>query len=467
MARLRSDPATARWPGKGGTGHRLDGAVEVGGTPSFEIGPGDLIFTAGSCFARNIEFRLAEVGLQTPMYGPDVVGGLEALGEQPPFFNKYNVAVIRQEIAWAAGEETDAKPFALIPLTGGELFDGLLNPRKVGARPDQARALRAYAEGLYRSVADCRIVVITLGMAEVWRDRRSGLALNKAPPGGLIEEDPERFVLEVMDYGDVLDDLEAIHGILSRRGHPDFKILITVSPVPLNATFRPIDVLAANAYSKAVQRAAVEAFVLAHGNVDYFASYETVTLSDRRLAFEIDNRHVQGAVVDRVVDRFLRSYTPWLAFEPSRRPIIRSGSPADDFNRCLKAADERMHQRRFAEAAEQYGEVIDRFGDRHEVIGATELRLRYGTCLAKAGHAGPALEQLRRALAAGDDNRAAIFLKCADRLIQCGDPAAAADALEVARSKGATEEQLSWRRSSLQTAIVGEDEAGNGGRGRD
>ena len=83
------------------------------------------------------------------------------------------------------------------------------------------------------------------------------------------------------DY-EILEELEAIHALLSAHCLPDFKMLATVSPVPLQATFRPEDVMTANAYSKAVQRAALEAFVLRHNNVDYFPSFETVTLTDRR-----------------------------------------------------------------------------------------------------------------------------------------------------------------------------------------
>jgi hypothetical protein len=454
MARIRSGADTARWPGAGGRPERLEGAAEVACSPSFEIGPDDLIFTAGSCFARNIEFRLAEVGFVTPMYSHEIVRGLEALGEHVPFFNKYNVAVIRHELAWAAGEELETRELALLPSSDGQLVDALLNPRrKAGSPADQVRALRAYAEALYGRFAECRVVVITLGLAEIWRDRRSGLALNKTPPESLIRAEPDRFVLQVMDYGEILAELEAIHAVLSRHGHPDFRMLATVSPVPLMATFRDVDVLAANAYSKAVQRAALEAFVQARDNVDYFPSYETVTLSDRRLAFDEDNRHVLGPVVDRVVDRFLAAYAPKLDFEPSRRALVRSNSPGDAFERLLKAADGRMSDGRFAQGAEAYGRLIDEFGDHHDAIGATELRLRYGTCLIKSGRVPEGLAQFRLALAARDDHRASIFLKCADRLMQCGDPAAAAAALEVAISKGAKEGELAPRRAGLQAAL--------------
>ena len=463
FARLRSDPASARWPGEGPSGERLEGAVEVACRPSFQITPGDLIFTAGSCFARNIEFRLADVGLETPMYGPEVERRLEGLDAQPHFFNKYNVAVIRQELAWAAGEDQGTKGQELIALPDGALFDALLNPRKGAAPPHVARSLRHYAEQLYRRFPQCRVVVITLGVAELWRDRRSGLPLNKAPPAALAEAEPDRFVLEVMDYREVLNELEAIHDLLSRHGHPDFRMLVTVSPVPLSATFRPIDVIAANAYSKAVQRAAVEAFAAGHPNVDYLPSYETVVQSDRRLAFDSDNRHVQGPMVDRVVDRFLSAYAPGLKFAPSRRALIRSGRSTDAFDSLLAAADERMRVGDHTVAADLLGRAIAQFGDRHAVIGVTELRLRYGSCLVKTGQRPEAVQQLRLALDANDDHRPAILRKCAERMLQCGDLAGASEALELAVARGAAPGELASCRSRLAAAMGG----GNGGRGRD
>jgi tetratricopeptide (TPR) repeat protein len=95
---------------------------------------------------------------------------------------------------------------------------------------------------------------------------------------------------------------------LKAHGHPDFRMLVTVSPVAMNTTFTGGDVLVANTYSKAVQRAAVEAFVRSHDNVDYFPSFESVMLSDRKRAWRDDQAHASDEIVRLNVLRMVQAY---------------------------------------------------------------------------------------------------------------------------------------------------------------
>jgi len=46
--------AAARWPRRGGDS-RLEPFAQVKVQPRFSIAPSDVVFTIGSCFARNIE----------------------------------------------------------------------------------------------------------------------------------------------------------------------------------------------------------------------------------------------------------------------------------------------------------------------------------------------------------------------------------------------------------------------------
>jgi len=75
-------------------------------------------------------------------------------------------------------------------------------------------------------------------------------------------------------------------------------MLVTVSPVPLLSTFRDVDVLVANTYSKSVQRAAIDEFIADADGVDYFPSYEFVMLSNPTIAWSRgDYRHVNADLV--------------------------------------------------------------------------------------------------------------------------------------------------------------------------
>ena len=157
-------------------------------------------------------------------------------------------------------------------------------------------------------VAEADVLILTLGLVEAWYDTASRLYLNAAPPRAVCERLPARFELHVLDYQEILATLVGIHGLLERFCARLPRILITVSPVPLASTFRDQDVLVANSYSKAVQRAAVEAFVR-QCDADYFPSYEFVTLSDPEAVWGgKDYRHVRPATVDRIMGAVLQGY---------------------------------------------------------------------------------------------------------------------------------------------------------------
>ena len=103
-------------------------------------------------------------------------------------------------------------------------------------------------------------------------------------------------------------NLEAIYDLLTRYGHPDFHVIVTVSPVPLMNTFSTMDIVTANAWAKSLLRAVAQEWAMAHANVDYFPSYEMVQNSDRAAVWETDLRHVTGQGVQHIMKLFLRHY---------------------------------------------------------------------------------------------------------------------------------------------------------------
>ena len=81
------------------------------------------------------------------------------------------------------------------------------------------------------------VLIITLGLSEIWYDKVSGEPLWRA----LTEDtfDPERHVFRVETVAQTREWLEAIERI--RAAYlPKLKIVFTVSPVPLKTTFRPV-----------------------------------------------------------------------------------------------------------------------------------------------------------------------------------------------------------------------------------
>src|SRR5665213_58378 len=111
MGRLRGDGRRVIWPDHREPTKRLEGLVDVSCQPTFEIRSDDRIFTMGSCFARNIERRLREIGFVTPMYDSEVEQTLQQLGHGLEFLNKYSTPAMRAEVEWACGLERPAEEF--------------------------------------------------------------------------------------------------------------------------------------------------------------------------------------------------------------------------------------------------------------------------------------------------------------------------------------------------------------------
>jgi GSCFA family len=120
--------------------------------------------------------------------------------------------------------------------------------------------------------------------------RRAGI-LNKYTPPSMLQEVVQARALIVLETGNRAK-----------------QILLTVSPVPLTATFSGMDVVMANAYGKSGLRAVAQLIYDEFEEVDYFPSYEMVALSKEGGTWENDLMHVTDAFVRRIVDAFIVNY---------------------------------------------------------------------------------------------------------------------------------------------------------------
>jgi len=161
---------------------------------------------------------------------------------------------------------------------------------------------------MVRSVAQARIVVLTLGFVESWFHKPTGLHCNFFDPR-LLRKHSDEFEFRIINYPEAVECLEGIYDtIASHHDDGDFSIVVTVSPVPLQATFSGEDIIVANARSKAILRAAADTFVRSHGNTYYFPSYEMAQLSDQRTAWYPDRIHVRPELVRYIVETFIANY---------------------------------------------------------------------------------------------------------------------------------------------------------------
>lgn len=146
--------------------------------------------------------------------------------------------------------------------------------------------------------------IITLGLSEVWSHKTTKEVFWRAVPQEVF--DPELHEFRVSTHSENLANLREIHRII-RKHKPDAKILFTLSPVPLVATFRPVSCLTANSASKAILRAALDEFLSAaqpsDSNLFYWPSYEIITEVFNHPWCE-DRRHIKPKVLDYVMTAF-------------------------------------------------------------------------------------------------------------------------------------------------------------------
>lgn len=271
-------------------------------TPSFALAPGESVFTIGSCFARNVEKALLARGLKVPT-AHFTAPNDEAPGEPNRILNQYNPGTMLQCVR-GIGAPVDRK--GLYPVAGNAVLDCLL---ATGSRPVSARRgleRRQQIRDLYAAGLETSgIVVVTLGLVEAWYDNDAEVYLNEAPSHTLLKEHPHRFLFRQLTLSQcqalVFEMLE--HLIEGGRR----KVVLTVSPVPLQVTFAGGDATIRNAYSKSILRVVAELAATEFPEVDYFPSYEIITTLGLT-GFGQDNVHVRPAIVDQVIGYMTSCY---------------------------------------------------------------------------------------------------------------------------------------------------------------
>ena len=236
------------------------------------------------------------------------------------FTNKYNPWAIANELEWAF-ESGGLPPETLVQVDEHRWMDPHATPIFDHTGREETLARHRQLTELFQNARRCRVITITLGLIEAWHDRATGLYTNASPPS--LRSDPDRFELRVLDFSDIMAALERIHALLAAHCRPDHRLVVTVSPVPLEATFTGQDVVIANTHSKALLRAAAAEWCAKHENLHYFPSFEIVTNSDRDLAWRKDGRHVSQELVGHIMDVFVETYVGAdAAPEASRRPLV-------------------------------------------------------------------------------------------------------------------------------------------------
>lgn len=245
-----------------------------------------LITSLGSCFAAHVTTFLDEQGFNVSLKDAKVENSyVIRFGE-----GLANTFAVRQQLEWGFGE----KEFDEALWFGAD--------KEVAAPDDNVR--RETEDLLNRT----DVFIITLGVSEVWYDKQTGEVAWRAIPEQIFDENRHGFRVSTVEEN--RENLTAIREIILRH-RPEAKLIFTLSPVPLMATFRDVSCISASSVSKAVLRVALDEFVRSlpkgQGDTWYYPSYEAI-MHFFREPFTDDNRHPKPKYVQKVLYHFLRFF---------------------------------------------------------------------------------------------------------------------------------------------------------------
>ena len=256
--------------------------VLQGWTPDQPIIHPDTQITAfGSCFAANISNWLSERNFRV-------------LNKESKAKNAYVVAcgegmvnsfVIRQQFEWAWENKVFEEP----------LWHGY-KAESFGYDPEiQAETKRIF------DATD--VFILTFGLSEVWYDEVTSNVFWRTIP--IDDYDPKRHKFRVSTVQENVENLQAIYRLI-RKHRPDAKVIFTLSPIPLIATFRDNSCLTSNSVSKSVLRVAIDEVVREfrdEGVLHYWPSYELIT-DVFHLPYKPDRRHPNKEALDFIMVLF-------------------------------------------------------------------------------------------------------------------------------------------------------------------
>jgi hypothetical protein len=281
---------------------------DVRSSPKFKISKSEKVFTIGSCFARNVENILQRDGFDVITAKCSIPGDfyeMTGLGARNGALNAYTPHSMRDILRLP--DRVDAQ-------TAGILSDGDLRFDMVtsGLRPleeTESQLVRNRVLETYRRLQEADVVVITLGYTESWFDSADQMFINKSPAGSRRTlKHSSRYKFANATAEDVVSALRDIVDTISLRTNGMAKIILTVSPVPLHGTFTDRDVVSANLYSKSTLLSAAVSVSADYDNVDYFQSYELVTMSSPAYVWGGDGLHITSSVIQDVMRVFSSTY---------------------------------------------------------------------------------------------------------------------------------------------------------------
>lgn len=311
MMQIRDQPESGFWPTPSDPRNGRSLFTELPFRKSHKfITKETAIVSAGSCFAVEIAHELQRGGfnyLVTEWNGGGRLGKVDG----GPVWSDANAAwgiifnnpSFRQLVERAFGlREVPRILWSSHAGDGdqGYYMDPFREEIKFSTPEEYLANCSAHIAAAREALTKAEVFIITLGLNEVWYFKMDGSVFSRSP-WRIAPSFVEHRTLTVEEN---IAELQMMLDIL-RQFNPGIKVIVSLSPVPLHATFlhEKYHVVEANMHSKAVLRVAAKEFVERNEGVYYLPSFELVTCGLKD-PWEEDQRHVNPSAVARVMEMF-------------------------------------------------------------------------------------------------------------------------------------------------------------------
>ena len=319
----------------------------------FPILASDSIATCGSCFAQHIGRRLKAAGfnfldLET---APDTLSKTEWVKNgfsiySARYGNVYTSRQLLQLIERAFGERSFNEVWE-IPVENNKNQARFVDPFRPNLTPDgyvsveEVLAEQAkHLDAVKKLFTTLDVFIFTMGLTEHWFNKDSGAVYPISPGVTAGKFNPETHGFHNLDYEETMSDMLSFIDKL-RAVNSDFRIVLTVSPVPLTATAEKRHVLLSTTQSKSILRAVAGELANRFDYIDYFPAYEIVMSPPfRGMFFQNNMRTIHEQGIDFVMSHFFEQHVPFNGDAPKERDIDNEDFCDEIFleNNCLKSS---------------------------------------------------------------------------------------------------------------------------------
>jgi hypothetical protein len=288
----------------------------------FVISKSTKIASLGSCFAQHIAQYLITNEYRYDFFEhPEHNEALENLETFRQFSARYgNIYTPKQDLDLTL-EALGRKEIRKVPWEWKGKWIDALRPGvfNTGAESvDQVFESRAsHLTAVKKILLETDVFVFTLGLTESWVHTPTDSALPMAPGvrGGHFDSKIYHFEnFSFFDtYAAMVDLIKTIRSV-----NPGSKFIVTVSPVPLQATYENNNVIAASIQSKSVLRSVAGEILKTFTDVSYFPSYELITNHLNQGRYFAENlRDINSSGVKLVMRNFEQNYNPRVSHQSS------------------------------------------------------------------------------------------------------------------------------------------------------